>query len=103
MIHRLRVVSAFSGDVETGVVLISREESAGKPVYCAGGVRHRGGASSVRARVRNVGTWSPGGAGFRSGIRWLATGRTASGRNRKWQSTEAGSRLGSPHSSDEAR
>ena len=101
MIHRLRVVSG--ADVETGIVQTSREEPVGKPVYCAGGVRHRGGASSVRARVRNVGTWSPGGVGFRTGIRGLATGRTASGRNCEWQSTEAGSRLGSPRSSDEAR
>ena len=97
MIHCLRVVTVV--DVKTEVVQRPREEPWGKPVYRPGGVRHRGGASSVQAPVRNVGTWSLDIADGRIGVRYdRARGRTASGSNRKRQSTEARPRLGLPHS-----
>jgi len=75
-----------------------------EPAYCPGGVRHRGGASSVQALVRNVGTWSLDIAEGWTGVQLdHAGGRTASGRHRERQSTEARPRLGPAHSSDEAR
>src|SRR6266851_7960114 len=34
-------------------------KSGGRPVYCPGGDRHKGGASPAQALVRNVGTFAP--------------------------------------------
>ena len=49
-------------DIETGLGMWPGR-SLGEPAYCPGGVRHGGGASLVRALVRNVGTCRPETAG----------------------------------------
>lgn len=45
-----------SDGIETGVQLLPRDESGGFLYSWPGGARHKGGASSVQALVRNVGT-----------------------------------------------
>jgi hypothetical protein len=50
-------------DVKTGKESLARDKSRGRPVYCLGGVRHRGGVTLVQAFVRNVGTCRPDGKG----------------------------------------
>ena len=59
-----------SDDIETGVQLLPWDESGGFLCSWPGGVRHRGGASSVQAPVWNVGTARPDGAG--RGLTWSA-------------------------------
>jgi hypothetical protein len=50
-------------DVETGRPTLLQDESRGKPVYCLGGVRHRGGVNLNQASVWNVGTCRSDGKG----------------------------------------
>jgi len=50
-------------DVKTGKESLARDKPRGRPVYCLGGVRHRGGVTLVQAFVRNVGTCRPDGKG----------------------------------------
>jgi len=50
------VSKTSNGDVETGRLTLLQDKSRGEPVYCLGGVRHRGGANLNQASVRNVGT-----------------------------------------------
>ena len=45
-------------DVKTGGSRYSRI-SSGKPAYCLGGVRHKGGMTLIQALVWNVGTCRP--------------------------------------------
>jgi hypothetical protein len=43
--------------IETGLQLLARDEARETPVSCPSGGRHKGGASSAQALVRNVGTY----------------------------------------------
>ena len=98
-------VSKCALDIETGSRSLARDEPGGYLIYCPGGVRHGGGASSVQALARNVGTCRPDTDG-RSLDRLgppVARGRTPSSGNCEGQSTEAGHRDGPARSSDEAR
>jgi len=45
-------------DVKTELQDLVRDKSAGKPVYCAGGIRCREGMSYTEAFTRNLGTCS---------------------------------------------
>ena len=73
----------------------------GRPAYCPGGVRHSGGANSVQALVRNVGTCRPDTEVGRG-----CPGRTLEGEPRrlkpKGESTDAGHGGRPPRSSGEA-
>ena len=76
-----------------------------RPVCCPGGVRCRGGVNSSRALARNRRSCAPIVTASLNGRRsrpLAARGRPASGRNHKRQSTDAGRRVGTAHSSDEA-
>jgi hypothetical protein len=57
------VSKTSNGDVETGRLTLLQDKSRGEPVYCLGGVRHRGGANLNQASVRNVGTCRSDGKG----------------------------------------
>ena len=43
-------------DVKTGKESLARDKPRRRPVYCLGGVRHRGGVTLIQAFVWNVGT-----------------------------------------------
>ena len=43
-------------DARTGGLTDFQDKSQGEPVYCLGGIRHKGSANLIRAFVRNVGT-----------------------------------------------
>jgi len=61
----------------------------GEPVYCLGGVRHKGGVTLIQAFVRNVGTCV---SMLREKLKW---------RPHESESTDAGHRGGVACSSDE--
>ena len=89
-----------SDDIKTGVQLLPRGGARGIPVYCPGGVRHKGGASSVQALVWNVGTPRPDTADRMLG--WSARGSTPSSGNCEGRSTDVGQAGGPSRSSGEA-
>ena len=45
--------------IETGLLLLVRDEAQGKPVDCLSDGRHEGGVSPAQALVWNVGTYRP--------------------------------------------
>ena len=51
--HPFPSVESALDDIKTGVFLLLRGPVHREPAYWMGGVRHRDGASSVRALVRN--------------------------------------------------
>jgi hypothetical protein len=59
----LRKCRKRRNDVKTGKESLARDKPRGRPVYCLGGVRHRGGVTLIQAFVRNVGTCRPDGKG----------------------------------------
>jgi hypothetical protein len=52
----LRKCRKRRNDVKTGKESLARDKPRRRPVYCLGGVRHRGGVTLIQAFVRNVGT-----------------------------------------------
>src|SRR3954451_23870868 len=87
-------------DIETGVsILLTPGWVWRVPADWPGGVRHRGGASSVQAPVWNVGT--PRLDVIGRVLERSASGRTSSGGNREGESTDAGQGGGPSRSSGE--
>jgi hypothetical protein len=66
-----------------------QDKPRGKPAYCRGGVRRRGGVTLIQALVRNMGTCGPM---VREKLEW---------RTHKSESTDAGHRGGITRSSEE--
>lgn len=90
-------------DIETEEGTHLRDEAGGLPVYCPGGVRHKGGASLAQALVRNMGTCRSDSAVSSTGllVPLAGRGRTPSRGNGEGESTVAEHRDGPSCSSDE--
>jgi len=77
-------------DAETGGNSLTRDELGGRPDFCPGGIRHRGGVTLDQAFVWNAGT-------CRSDVK----GETQVGGPYEGESTNAENRGGATRSSDE--
>jgi len=77
-------------DAETGGNSLTRDELGGRPDFCPGGIRHRGGVTLDQAFVWNAGT-------CRSDVK----GETQVGGPCEGESTDAENRGGATRSSDE--
>ena len=77
-------------DVRTGGSSLLRDKFGGRPDYRPSGIRHKGGVTTIRARVRNLGT-----------CRSDAKGEVQVGSPRKDERTEAEHRGGATRSRGE--
>jgi hypothetical protein len=77
-------------DVETGRMLLTREQSGGWPDYCPDGIRHEGGVTLRQAFAWNVGTCRPD-----------VKGEIQMGGPHEDESTEAGHRGGATRNREE--